>query len=147
MAGRFAQEAAGSKRQRREQTIQSGQPPDTQPYHPYRVAGMILDRVEDGSVTNPEAVQAAARLLAADDKKIFRDDVRKQKEAESASWISAAPKDMVRFCLDEASARMSRDVPESVHIDYEAAARWYAMAAQFARKAQEDQNNQDDSAS
>jgi hypothetical protein len=85
-------------------------------------------------------VHDVAAWLLETDRQTLRDDLRKEKEAEYAPLIVGEPEEMVRFCLDEATARMGADRPGSLHVDYEAAARWYAMAARFARRAQDERD-------
>ena len=135
MAARFAEEAVKPHQQR-----DVFPPVPLQPDHPASSATQILNGVEDGSLTNPDAVQDLTALLLETERQTLRGDLRAERETTYAEVVYGAPKDMVRFCLAEATSRLGTGEPGSVHIDEEAAARWYQMAARFARRAQDEQD-------
>lgn len=89
-------------------------------------------------MTDPKAVQDLAAWQLEADRATLRGDLLKETEAAYAPLLYGHPKDLARFCLDEAHARMGGDTPGSLHIDYAAAGRWYEMAARFAWQAEEE---------
>jgi hypothetical protein len=134
MAARFAEEAAKPHEgQQRDAFPQSSLPPD----HPASAATRILNGVEDGIITDPDKVHDLTALLLETERQTLRGDLRAEREAANAELVYGAPKDMVQFCLAEATSRLGLDEPGSLHTDEAAAARWYQMAARFARRAQD----------
>jgi hypothetical protein len=104
-------------------------------------AGALHAGIENGKITDTGAVHVlVTKLLDAEraaSKSPSGQDVLKQTESKFAPLVFGDPKDMARFCVDEAASRMAFERPESVHADPGAAANWYEMAARFARDAQE----------
>jgi hypothetical protein len=140
MAGRFAREGAKPP----EGHGRDISPPlPLEPDHPASAATQILNGIEAGSITNPDAVADLTTLLLETERQTLRGDLGAEREAANAELVYGAPKDMVRFCLAEATSRLGLDEPGSLHIDEEAAARWYQMAARFARRAQNEQDAED----
>jgi hypothetical protein len=170
MAARFAHQVAGTStpdvrrpaepgdQEAREQRVESGRhAPAGWPEHGVlgapsermlraaeanAAASAILNGIEDGSMTDPAAVQDLVAWQLETQRTTLRGDLRKQTEAAYAPLIYGKPQDLAQLCLDEAHARLGGDTPGSRHIDGEAAGRWYAMAARFAWQAERERRAQ-----
>lgn len=82
------------------------------------------------------AVHAVAAWLLESERQTLRGELREAREAAYAPLVYGDPKEMVRFCLQEAQARLAMRLPWSNHRNEEAAGRWYEMAARFAWQAE-----------
>ena len=139
MAARFADEAAGVRTAADRPTPLRQAPVEQPTVPPAARAETLLNGIEDGSITNPEAVhETVGWLLETERQQLRSSELRREREAAYAELIYGSPQVMVQFCLDEATARLGLDVPGSPHANEEAAGHWYRMAARFARRAQED---------
>jgi hypothetical protein len=135
-----ARPAAGASRMTEEQHV----PVD-------ELARMSADEVKQaidaGTTSDLEAVHVYVRKSLERDRLRYDGDRLREIEAQYAELFFADPKDMVRYCLQQAESRMPLgDGLDAAAGDLGAVSRWYAMAARFARQAASERRMQQDDA-
>ena len=100
----------------------------------------VLDGINNGSLTDTEAVHVFVRKSLQSARELYEGEERSKIEAEYAEVVYGEPQDMIRFCLSRAEEHAVWGAPpEAVSPgNYEVAARWYAMAGRFADEAARD---------
>jgi hypothetical protein len=149
MAARFAHETATTGNVQEHSSSPTNRmifnQPGELPASPVETASNILDGIENGMITSPGAVVDLSIALLKTDRQTLHGDLLKQREAAYAPLIVGSPKETTQFCVSEATSLMGSDVPGSLHVNFEAAARWYEMAARSAHQAQRDRDSDTES--
>jgi hypothetical protein len=148
MAARFAHATAGTENlsnhspmMRETRTPTDGVIFNGSGKRPIETASNILDGIENGSITDPDAVRNLSSALFEINRQTLRGNMLMQQD------VAPTSKNMTQLCVSEATSRMGSDVPGSLHVDQTAAARWYEMAARLANKAQRDETHDSESPS
>jgi hypothetical protein len=111
-------------------------------------AGEIKQAIDAGATSDLQAVHVYVRKSLERDRLQHHGEQLKAVEAQYAELIFADPKDMVRYCLQQAESRMPLgDGLDAAAGDLGAASRWYAMAARFARQAASERRMKQDAPS
>jgi hypothetical protein len=105
----------------------------------------ILDGINNGELTETEAVHVYIRKSLESVRELYEGEERSEMEAEYAEVIYGEPQGMIRFCLSRATEHMGSGAPaEAVSpANYKIAARWYAMAGRFAQEAAQSRGEED----
>ena len=105
-----------------------------------QLAGMSAEEVrraiEDGSTGDTNAVQIYIQKSLQRDRVLYEGERLHDIEAQYADLVFADPRDMIRYCLEQAQG------VTAITSDLGAASRWYAMASRFAQDAARDRRDE-----
>jgi hypothetical protein len=117
-------------------TIGQEEPAICRPNYERMLDYEVLDGIDNGTLTDTEAVHVHISKSLQSVRELSKDDERKAEEAEYAELVYGAPEDMIQFCLRQASEHLAYGTPGAISpAHYKIASRWYAMAGRFAQKA------------